>query len=401
MHSIRGRFEAKQETRSSVYEQGTVHPCGSGSGLRGPLTGCLARTHRASAPKPTRMAVGLTRDCRETLRREVQGSSESSTRRSAYSKRHVGAPNRRTKQVKLLVDHRCSGVTVRNVARYQKPSRTPHTRVTGSRPTCLSVALQLSLGSSAWVTAWAASGCGCTETCPVTRDLRAFRRRHVPVGRSGRLRGARSLEVSFHRPLVRRAGWRLVPACGNKEVDAYRSIDELARSGGYWVEALHRSHIESGDFMGASRPRARSVPRTSVWGRPLGTGVQVGGRGVYLWFAKPSQPAWGGSWQSARAVLVDHRYTPRRASDPSLVPLHALLVLLPCSLYTLLYHVYGGPRAGHPRAPAAAHPHPPPRTRRLAAPQSLELQRSLLLPWRRVGGLRCRRRRGCAAAAAD
>ena len=167
-------------------------------------------------------------------------------------------------------------------------------------------------------------GCGCTETCPVTRDRRASRRLHVPAGRSGRLRGARSLEVSFHRPLVRRAGWRLVPACGNKEVDAYRSIDELARSGGYWVEALHRSHIESGDFMGASRPRARSVPRTSVWGRPLGTGVQVGGRGVYLWFAKPSQTAWGGSWQSARAVLVDHRYTTRRASDPSLVPLHAL-----------------------------------------------------------------------------
>ena len=155
---------------------------------------------------------------------------------------------------------------------------------------------------------------------PVTRYLRAFPCHRVPPGRSGRLRGARSLDDSFHRPLVRRAGWRLVPACVNKEVDACRSIDELARSGGYWVEALHRSHIESGDFMGASRPRARSVPRTSVWGRPLGTGVQVGGRGVYLWFAKPSQPAWGGSWQSARAVLVDHRYTPRRASDPSSVP---------------------------------------------------------------------------------
>lgn len=90
------------------------------------------------------------------------------------------------------------------------------------------------------------------------------------------------------------------------------------------MEALHRSHIESGDFMGASRPRARSVPRTSVWGRPLGTGVQVGGRGTYLWFAKPSQPASGGSWQSVRAVLGDHRYTPRPASHPSLVPLHAL-----------------------------------------------------------------------------
>ena len=168
---------------------------------------------------------------------------------------------------------------MRKAARYQKPSRTPHTRVTGSRPTCLSVALQLSGAPARRVTGWAASGCGCTETCPVTRDLRASRRLHVPAGRSGRLRGARSLEVSFHRPLVRRAGWRLVPACGNKEVDACRSIDELARSGGYWVEALHRSHIESGDFMGASRPRATSVPRTSVWGRPLGTGVQVGGRG--------------------------------------------------------------------------------------------------------------------------
>ena len=86
----------KQKTRNSVYNQGTVHPCGSGSGLRAPLTGRLARTNRASAPKPTRMAVGLTRDCRETLRREVQGSSESSTRRSANSKRHVGAPNRHT-----------------------------------------------------------------------------------------------------------------------------------------------------------------------------------------------------------------------------------------------------------------------------------------------------------------
>ena len=62
------------------------------------------------------MAVGLTRDGCEALRREVQGISQSSTRRSAYSKRHVGAPNRRTKQVKLLVDHRCSGVTVRKVA---------------------------------------------------------------------------------------------------------------------------------------------------------------------------------------------------------------------------------------------------------------------------------------------
>ena len=52
--------------------------------------------------------------------------------------------------------------------------------------------------------------------------------------------------------------------------------------------------------------------------------MQVAGRGTYLWFAKPSQPASGGSWQSVRAVLGDHRYTPRPASHPSLVPLHAL-----------------------------------------------------------------------------
>jgi hypothetical protein len=161
------------------------------------------------------------------------------------------------------LDHRCSGVTVRKVARYRKPSRTPQTRVTGSRPTCLSVALQLSGAPARRVTAWAASGCRCTETCPVTRELRASRHRHVQPGQSGRLRGARSLEDSFHRPLVRRAGWRLVRACGNKEADACRPIDELARSGGCWAEALHRSHTEAGDFMGASRPRARSVPRTS------------------------------------------------------------------------------------------------------------------------------------------
>ena len=208
----------------SVCKQGTVHPM-----ARVRATGCLSRAHRrACAPKPTRMAVGLTRDCRETLRREVQGSSESSTRRSANSKRHVGAPNRHTKQVKRLVDHRCSGVTVRKVARYQKPSRTPHRRVTGSRPTCLSVALQLSGAPARRVTAWAASRCGCTEMRPVTRYLRAVPCHHVQPGRIGRLRGARSLDDSFHRPLVRRAGWRLVQPCGNKEVDACRSVGELS-----------------------------------------------------------------------------------------------------------------------------------------------------------------------------
>ena len=121
------------------------------------------------------------------------------------------------------------------------------------------------------VTAWEASGCGCTETCPVARDLRGVPYHHVPPGRNGRLRGARSLEDSLHRPLVRRAGWRLVPACVNKEVDACRSVDELSRSGGLRVGALYRSHIEACDLMGASRPRARSVP----WGRPPGARVGV------------------------------------------------------------------------------------------------------------------------------
>ena len=134
--TVGGKHRHKEQCIVSVYKQGTVHPMARVRASQG-----VSRAHRACAPKPTRMAVGLTRDGREALRREVQGISQSSTRRSAYSKRHVGAPNRRTKQVKLLVDHRCSGVTVRNVARYQKPSRTPHMRVTGSRPTCLSVAL--------------------------------------------------------------------------------------------------------------------------------------------------------------------------------------------------------------------------------------------------------------------
>ena len=109
VHSIRGRFEANTKTRDSVWCLYTnKERCIQWLGF-GPHTGCLSRAHGACAPKPTRMAVGLTRDGREALRREVQGISQSSTRRSAYSKRHVGAPNRRTKQVKLLVDHRCRG----------------------------------------------------------------------------------------------------------------------------------------------------------------------------------------------------------------------------------------------------------------------------------------------------
>ena len=90
------------------------------------------------------------------------------------------------------------------------------------------------------------------------------------------------------------------------------------------MEALYRSHIEAGDLMGASRPRARSVPRTCAGGALLAHGGASLRPGTLAIVRKSSQSPSGGSWQSVRAVLVDHRYTPRRASDPSLVPLHAL-----------------------------------------------------------------------------
>ena len=48
------------------------------------------------------------------------------------------------------------------------------------------------------------------------------------------------------------------------------------------VEALYRSHIEAGDLMGASRPRARSVPRTAAMGALLAHGASLGpGRITY------------------------------------------------------------------------------------------------------------------------
>ena len=77
------------QKRGTVYSVCMQTRNGASNGSGSGLTGCLSRAHRACAPKPTRMAVGLTRDCRETLRRDVQGSSESSTRRSANSKRHA------------------------------------------------------------------------------------------------------------------------------------------------------------------------------------------------------------------------------------------------------------------------------------------------------------------------
>ena len=47
---------------------------------------------------------------------------------------------------------------------------------------------------------------------------------------------------SFHRPLVRRPGWRLVPACGNKEVDARRPVDgQAGLEGAGWMHCTGRT----------------------------------------------------------------------------------------------------------------------------------------------------------------
>ena len=121
--------------------------------------------------------------------------------------------------------------------------------------------------SARWLALCAAGGGlvsqrgGCTETRPLTQDLRAAPcRPYQPLDPVGRLRGARRPDDSLHRPLARRPGWRLVPACGNQEVEARRSADAQASSGSCCVKALHRSHLEAGDMTGASRPRAKSIP---------------------------------------------------------------------------------------------------------------------------------------------
>ena len=63
-----------------------------------------------------------------------------------------------------------------------------------------------------------------------------------PADRVGRLRGVRVADDSFHRPLVRRPGWRLVPACGNKEVDARRPVDgQAGLEGAGWMHCTGRT----------------------------------------------------------------------------------------------------------------------------------------------------------------
>ena len=89
-----------------------------------------------------------------------------------------------------------------------------------------------------------------------------------PPGPGGWPRGAGTKLAST----TRAPAWlALGSACGNQEVDARRSVDEQARSGGYWAEAMHGSHLKAGDVTGASRPRAKSVPgapgtEPQVWG---------------------------------------------------------------------------------------------------------------------------------------
>ena len=94
--------------------------------------------------------------------------------------------------------------------------------------------------------------------------LRAIR----PPGPGGRPRGVRTPDDTLHRPLARRPGCRLVPACGKQEVDARRSADGQARSGGCWVKALHRSHLEAGDVTGAADLVRNPRPGApSAWSR--------------------------------------------------------------------------------------------------------------------------------------
>ena len=113
------------------------------------------------------------------------------------------------------------------------------------------------------------------------------------------------------------------PAATRRSTRAGRSTCLQGLEGAEWRHCTGRTLKPMISWELAALARGPSHARAS-WGRPLGTGVQVGGRGVYLWSIKSSQPASGGSWQSVRAVLVDHRYTPRHASDPSWCPCSAL-----------------------------------------------------------------------------
>ena len=154
---------------------------------------------------------------------------------------------------------------------------------------------------------------GCTETRPLTQDLRAAPcRPYQPLDPVGWLRGARRPDHSLHRPLARRPGWRLVPACGNQEVEARRSADAQASSGSCCVKALHRSHLEAGDMTGASRPRAKSIPVAPM----PGVGAARGGKQGFR-LKRRTGPPWGTPPAVRRAAPQNLSLPPRPLVQPS------------------------------------------------------------------------------------
>ena len=129
----------------------------------------------------------------------------------------------------------------------------------------------------------------------------------VPATGSSRVAERRKrAHHSLHRPLARRPSWRLVPTCGNQEVEARRSADAQASSGSCCVKALHRSHLGAGDITGASRPRAKSIPGAP---RP---GIRAQVRGGKYGFRSERRlgPIWGTSPAVHRAAPQDLNLLP-------------------------------------------------------------------------------------------
>ena len=87
-----------------------------------------------------------------------------------------------------------------------------------------------------------------------------------PLGPCGRPRGARPPENSNFSPLACRPRRRAIAACGNRGVDAVRSADHQARSGGCWARGLHRSRL--GTTTTAPPSRVPSEVHARSWWRP-------------------------------------------------------------------------------------------------------------------------------------
>ena len=139
-----------------------------------------------------------------------------------------------------------------------------------------------------------------------------------PADRGGRLRGARVADDSFHRPLVRRPGWRLVPACGNKEVDARRPVDgQAGLEGAGWMHCTGRTlklvMIRELAALAQIHPtRSRALP-----GAGPGTSAQVrGGRSGFRLKIGAGR-AWGKPPAVRRAVIQNLSLRSPPAPRPS------------------------------------------------------------------------------------